>query len=155
MDHECSGEYEPIRPALRITIVLGTYCVYFCFIYAARPWPGESGPHRAGSATKNKPGCPGLGGRRSRPSCFVLTSLDGRSQQGALSRRNGCLMELDLERCPQTEPKSHSLFRREQPGPAHLGISRTTELNFREYPNLQYQNLWDNVCWSYDKSMLR
>ncbi len=44
--------------------------------------------------------------------------------------------------------------RREQPGPAHLGISRTDGTDFREYPNLQYQNLWDNVCWSYDKSML-
>jgi hypothetical protein len=44
--------------------------------------------------------------------------------------------------------------RREQPGPAHLGISRTDGTDFREYPNLQYQNRWDNVCWSYDKSML-
>jgi hypothetical protein len=39
-------------------------------------------------------------------------------------------------------------------GPAHLGISRTDGSEFREYPNLQYQNLWDDLCWSYDKSKL-
>jgi hypothetical protein len=39
-------------------------------------------------------------------------------------------------------------------GPAHLGISRTDGSEFREYLNLQYQNLGDDLCWSYDKSKL-
>jgi len=39
-------------------------------------------------------------------------------------------------------------------GPVHLGVSRTSGSEFREYRNLQYENVWDEICWSYDKSKL-
>jgi Tol biopolymer transport system component len=45
-------------------------------------------------------------------------------------------------------------FRREWPGPSYLGISWTHGSDFREYPNLQLGNSWDDICWSYDKSKL-
>jgi hypothetical protein len=39
-------------------------------------------------------------------------------------------------------------------GPTHLGISRADGSEFREYPNLQYQKAWADICLSYDKSMV-
>jgi len=45
-------------------------------------------------------------------------------------------------------------FRPGRSGPVRLGISRTDGSELREYPNLQYQKVWEDKCWSYDKSML-
>jgi hypothetical protein len=44
-------------------------------------------------------------------------------------------------------------------GPRHLGISRTDGSDFREYANIAYSTwlpsrVWDDICWSYNKSML-
>jgi len=45
-------------------------------------------------------------------------------------------------------------FRPGRSGPVRLGISRTDGSELREYPNLQYEKVWEDKCWSYDKSML-